>query len=84
LSHWARIDKARLFGNRSGKSGKRECRVQEYRVFVIGPDGHVIDRIDLVCATEEDAIERARQVMDSHAVELWRGSRRIERFEPEQ
>jgi hypothetical protein len=58
--------------------------VQEYRVFVMGPDGHVIDRIDLVCATEEDAIERARQVVDGHAVELWRGSRRIERFEPRQ
>jgi len=58
--------------------------VQEYRVFVVGPDGHVIDRIDLVCSTEEEALERARQAVDGHALELWRGSHRIARFEPKQ
>jgi hypothetical protein len=66
------------------ESGNEEFRVQDYRVYVIGPDGHIIDRIDLVCAAEEDAIERARQVIDHHVIELWQGSRRIERFEPRQ
>ena len=58
--------------------------MQDYRVFVIGPDGHIIDRIDLVCAAEEDAIEGARHVVDRHVIELWQGARRIERFEPRQ
>jgi hypothetical protein len=56
--------------------------LQGYRAFVIGLDGHVIDRVDLFCASEEDARERARQLVDGHAIELWEGTRRIERFEP--
>jgi hypothetical protein len=66
------------------KVAMRERRVRDSRVFVIGPDGHIIDRIDLVCATEEDAIERAGLVVDRHVIELWRDSRRIQRFDPPQ
>ena len=57
--------------------------MQEYRPFVIGPDGHVISRIDLLCASEEDAGKRVRQLVRGEAVELWEGTRRIERFEPQ-
>lgn len=53
-----------------------------YRAFVIGRDGHVMGRVDLLCADEEEAKERARQLVDGHAIELWEGSRRIERFDP--
>jgi len=55
----------------------------DFRAFVIGPDGHVIDRIDLVCDSEDDARERAAQLVDGHAIELWEGARRIARFEPQ-
>jgi hypothetical protein len=48
----------------------------------MGSDGHVVDRVDLLCASEEEAKERARQLVVDHAVELWEGSRKIERFEP--
>jgi hypothetical protein len=51
---------------------------------VIGPDGHVINRIDLVCDSEDDARERAAQLVDGQAIELWEGARRIARFEPKQ
>lgn len=56
--------------------------LRDYRIFVIGVDGHVTDRIDLVCASEEDARERAGLLVDVNAIELWEGTRRIERFEP--
>ena len=55
-----------------------------YRAFVMGPDGRIVDRIDLFCASEKDALDRARQLVDEHAIELWEAARRIERFEPRQ
>ena len=57
-------------------------RTQEYRAYVIGPDGHITDRIDLVCVSEAEAHQWAKQLVDGHAVELWQGDRKIERFEP--
>lgn len=55
-----------------------------YRAFVIGPDGHVMDRFDLMCPSDEEAKKRAKELVDGHTVELWEGSRVIERFEPQQ
>jgi len=57
---------------------------QEYRAFIIGRDGHVVDRVDLLCSNEADARQRAKQLVDGQAVELWEGARQIERFEPHQ
>jgi hypothetical protein len=54
----------------------------EYRVFVIGPDGHVRDRYELSCADEVEARERAEQLVDGHDVELWQRDRKIETYRP--
>jgi hypothetical protein len=35
--------------------------MQEYRAYVIGADGHIIQRIDLWCAHDEAANERGRR-----------------------
>jgi hypothetical protein len=35
--------------------------VLDYRVSVVGEDGHVRDRREFWCATEDEAKERARQ-----------------------
>ena len=56
----------------------------EYRAYVIGTDGHIERRVDLVLPDETTALQRAKQLVDGHAVELWEGATRIERFEPEQ
>ena len=56
----------------------------EYRAYVIGPDGHIINRVDVVCTDEIEARRLAKQVVDGHAVELWQSDRFIERYEPEQ
>jgi hypothetical protein len=56
--------------------------MQEYSAYVIGPDGRIERRIDLLCENEEAAKERARQLVDGHAVELWQFDRQIAVFEP--
>jgi hypothetical protein len=38
-------------------------------------DGHVIGRTDLHCTSEDEAKERAKQLVDGHPVELWEGPR---------
>jgi hypothetical protein len=53
-----------------------------YRAYVIGPDGHITDRIDLICESEADAIERAKQLVGEHPIELWDGARKIATYQP--
>ena len=52
----------------------------EYRVYIIGEDGHIRQRVDLVCSDDELARTEAAQLVDGHDVELWQGTRRIARF----
>jgi hypothetical protein len=54
--------------------------MQEYRAYVIGPDGHIQQRIDLLCADDNAAKEQARQLVNGHAVELWQLGRQIATF----
>lgn len=58
--------------------------MQEYRAYVIGPDGHIESRIDIVCRDEIDAKERAKALVDDHDIELWHGDRAIAKFRPEE
>ena len=51
--------------------------MQEYRAYIMGPDGHVQKRVDLRCSDESEAIERAKQLVDGHDVELWQLDRLI-------
>ena len=45
---------------------------REYRAFILGPDGHVQARIDLIHADDENAAkEQAQRLVDGHDVELW-------------
>jgi hypothetical protein len=56
--------------------------MRDYRAYFIGPDGSITGRVDLVCADDDDARERAKQLVSSQPVELWEMERLIERFEP--
>ena len=51
--------------------------MQEYRAYIMGPDGHVQSRVDLRCKDESEAIVRAKQLVDGHDVELWQLDRLI-------
>jgi hypothetical protein len=52
----------------------------DYRAFIIGPDGHVQNRVDLRCKDDAEAISVAKQVVGGHDVELWQLNRHIETF----
>jgi hypothetical protein len=55
-----------------------------YYAYIIGPDGRVVGRKDLICESEDEAKERAKQLVDGHAVELWERARKVARFEAEE
>jgi hypothetical protein len=57
--------------------------MQEYRAYTVGPDGHIIGFEPMVCANDEEAIERARRLVEGHRVELWSGSRLVIRLPEE-
>ena len=52
----------------------------EYRAYLIGRDGHIVHRVDILCVDDEAAKERAQLLVDGHTVELWQGTRRIATF----
>ena len=54
--------------------------MEEYRAYLLGPDGHVESRIDLICSDETTAKERAEQLADDRPVELWQGDRKIAEY----
>lgn len=54
-----------------------------FYAYIIGPDGHVINRVDLVFEKQEDAEERAKSLVDGHDVELWQLDRKIATFRHE-
>jgi hypothetical protein len=53
----------------------------EYKAYSIGPDDRVQTRVDLICADDDAAKERAQQLADGYAVELWRDEKLLIRFE---
>jgi hypothetical protein len=54
--------------------------MQEYRAYVMGQDGHIVSRVDIVCRDETDAKQRAKALVDGHDIELWHGDRVIAKF----
>ena len=57
--------------------------MREYQAYVIGEDGHIKQRIDLTCADDAAAKERAESLVGSHAIELWQSDRKLATFEPD-
>jgi len=56
--------------------------MEEYKAYLLGPDGHIERRIDLICENEKAARERAQKLAHGCAVELWQGARKIAEFRP--
>lgn len=53
-----------------------------FRAYIIDADGHIALRIDIEALDETAARDRAKQLVNGHAVELWEGATKIARFEP--
>jgi hypothetical protein len=56
---------------------------ESYRVYLIGSDGHIMNRVEMICADDDSAKERARQLALDCRVELWKGARMIAGYEPQ-
>jgi hypothetical protein len=54
--------------------------MQEYRAYIIGPDGHIQARFEFCCSDDEEAKDSAKQYVNGHDVELWQLDRRIAEF----
>jgi len=52
----------------------------DYRAYIIGPDGHVIDRFEFLAADDEAAKHKAKQYVNDHDVELWHRDRKVGDF----
>ncbi|WP_426527415.1 hypothetical protein [Bradyrhizobium sp. McL0615] len=55
-----------------------------YYAYIIGDDGHITGRVQVICDDDTEAKRLAKQLVDGHAVELWQEARMLERFEPEE
>ena len=55
--------------------------MQDYRVYVIGQDGHFARAIDLSCDDDSAAIVATKALINGHDLELWQRDRRIARFD---
>jgi hypothetical protein len=53
----------------------------EYRVYIVGSDGHFFNSVELECADDDAAMEQAEQLVDGHDVELWQRDRKVATFE---
>jgi hypothetical protein len=54
-----------------------------YYAYLIGHDGRISQRVELVREDDEEAKRVTKQMVDGHAIELWQEARMIATFEPE-
>ena len=55
-----------------------------YYAYFTDDDGHITSRVTILAANDEEAKERAKQLVGGHAVELWQEGRKVATFDPEQ
>lgn len=56
----------------------------EYRAYILGQDGHIINSRGFACENDDDATVWAQQLADCHDVELWSGARFVLRLDAKQ
>jgi hypothetical protein len=55
----------------------RERAMPNYRAFQLDRTGHVVGKLELACADDEDAKEQAVRLSRGEAVEVWRLDRMV-------
>jgi hypothetical protein len=51
--------------------------MSEYRAYFVGDDGHFTNVIELECADDTEAKERAKQFVTGHDIEVWQLGRKV-------
>ena len=52
----------------------------EYRAYMVGSDGYFWDAVPLVCSNDDEAMEKAKQLVNGSDVELWQRDRQVAEF----
>jgi hypothetical protein len=56
----------------------------DYRVYPVDKNDHVLGAPNVVtCDSDQEAIEKARPLVNGHDVELWQGARQVGRIKTE-
>jgi hypothetical protein len=53
----------------------------EYRAYVVGEDGHFAGFEGFACRDDDEAVAKAKRLVDGHDIELWSGERFIVRLQ---
>jgi hypothetical protein len=57
----------------------------DYRVYPVDGDGHILAVAYVVtCESDQEAIEKARPLVNGHGVELWQGARQVGRIKTDE
>jgi hypothetical protein len=52
----------------------------DYRIYTFTSDNHIADAAVINCETDQEAIEKARQLMEGRDIEVWQRARRLARI----
>jgi hypothetical protein len=52
----------------------------QYRVYTLSPENRITGSNTIECRGDDEAIEKTRQILDGHDLELWSGPKLIGRF----
>jgi hypothetical protein len=55
----------------------------QYRAYIIGKDGRIRSKVEMLCPNDATAKQRARQLVDDHQVELWQLDELVAVIKPE-
>jgi hypothetical protein len=66
----------RKINHQASNIGRKE--MPDYRAYIMGPDGHVQNRVELRCDDDAETIRLAEQLVDGRDIELWQLDRHIE------
>jgi hypothetical protein len=55
--------------------------MSEYRIYRLDKNGRIADADEVIdCDTDQQAIERAKQMVNGHGIEVWQRARRVVEF----
>ena len=52
----------------------------DYRAYTVGDDGHFIGFEPFTCRDDDEAVAKAKRLVDGHDIELWSGPRLVIRL----
>ena len=51
--------------------------MNEYRAFFLDQEGHIFSALGFDAADDEEALQKARRLVDGHDVEVWQLTRKV-------